>query len=273
MGDWLVVLDVWPPADIPAASSAWTRTLGGTQMDHARQLRSCTGIAAQRLTEADARKLAAALSGAKCRAFAAPAAMVQRLPRPLVASRLDPRPDALHAQVSLTGPAESIPYKRIVLVLPAARIETKTVGGGVKKPKVGIGTAALAATTGIGAGKVIKAIRGKGEALPEETHSSNRALVELVCVGPLQRFQGYADRLDYSVLGDERVQGKRNFGLLLGRIRDRTRADLASRPALDRYIDTGQLPGLLTTSDNNELAAVSRWLLLRGAVRRLAGLG
>lgn len=270
MSDWLVVLDTWPPRDIAAAAAAWQQALGGAAMDHARTLRSCTGIPIERIDEPQARQLASALTAAGAVAWPAQMTMLPRLPRPRTASRLQLQGDALHAQVALTGPPETIALAKIVLVLPAAKIEVRTTGGGVKKPKVGIGTIALAATTGLGAGKVLKAARGKGEAVPLEVDESTRPLVEIVAVGPLRRYHAFADRLDYSVLGDQRVQGKRNFTVLLSQVAAATRPELASRPALDRYLADGTLPSILQVEDNNGLAAVSRWLLLRGAMRRLA---
>ena len=270
MGGFLVVLDTWPPADVPPAAKAWAEALGAAQMDCARSLRSCVGIPIHGVDEQTATKLAAALTRAGARAWPAAEALVARLPRPVTASRLEVDGPNLLAQVALTGPPEQIPLAKIVLVLPAGRLEQRTIGGGTKKTKVGIGTVALAATTGFGAGKVISAIRGKGKDIPIEIDTSLRALVEIVSIGPLKRLHGLANRLDYSVLGAEQVQGRRNFSRLLEQIAASTRPNLASRPALDRFIADGTVPDVLRAKDNNGLAAVSRWLLLRGAMRRFA---
>ncbi len=270
MTDHLVVLDVWPPADVQAAAQAWATMFGGTAMDHARQLRACKGIAAQRLSEVDARSLATALTDAGALSYAVHQSMMSALPRPLTASRLDPsHEDALYTQVKLTGPPEKVPWRQIVLVLPARKQITRTTTT-VTKEKVGIGTAALALSTGIGAGKVIKAIRNKGGDVQTRTDHSSRELVEIVAVGPLRRIHAYGDRLDYSVLGKDRVQGKGNFPRLLSQLLPRLRPELASHGALRRFIKDGGVPASLHIGDNNELAAMSRWLLLRSAARRLA---
>lgn len=271
--DWLVVMDALPVADVPKVAAAWVEALGGTQMDRARTLRSTTGIAKGRLTEEHARTLSSALTNAGAVAYAVNAAMVPRLPKPLTARKLDPRDDALYAQVALTGPPLKLEWNKIVLTLPAIRLETRTTGGGVKKTKVGIGTVAIAAATGFGAGKVISAIRGKGEAQAAVTNHLQHSLVEILALGPLRRIHGPATRLDYSVLGDVDPAGKRNFAALLQLLAERTNPSLASAGVLRRYIDTAEVPAMLRVDDSNGLAAVSRWLLLRGAMRRLAQRG
>lgn len=269
--DYLVVLDVSPPSDIPAAAAAWVQALGGTSMDHARHLRGCRGIAAERLDKPSADKLAAALTAAGTRAWSVAAQLLPPLPRPLTASRLDPTdPDKLELQIALTGPPDAIAWRQIVLMLPARRTETRKTVTVKPKKSVGIGTVALAASTGIGAGKVLSAMRNKSEPGKVDIDTTSRALVEIVAVAPLRRVHAYADRLDYSVLGDEREQGKGNFAKLLAKMRERARPELAGHAALDRFIADGSLPGMLIVQDNNELAAIARWLLLRAAAQRIA---
>ena len=267
--DHLVVLDHWPPTDIAAAAAAWSQEMGGAAMDHARQLRTCRGVAKQRLHTDQAEKLAAALTRSGAQAWAMSAGMLGQLPRPLVASRLDPNnADVLSAQIALTGPPQTIAWRQVLSLLPARRCESRVV---MTKKAKGVSTASMvmAATTGIGAGKALKAIRNKSDKGEQHIDTSARALIEIVAVGPLRRVHAYADRLDYSVLGAQRVQGLQNFTLLLERLRARCRPNLASDSILMGFVADGSLPSMLHVEDNNELAAVSRWLLLRAAARRL----
>ena len=267
----LVVLDQFPPADIPAAAAACRTALGGMTSDHARALRSCTGIIAEGVEEAVAQALAKALSNAGTKAWALSCAMVPRLPRPLSAARLDAT-DAtdLVAQISLTGPPQRIPWRQIVLVLPV-HLHTQRTVAARKKPTVGLATAAMALTTGIGAGKVVKAMRKRSsDDAPAEVDASTRELVEIVAVGPYRRVQGYADRLDYQALAGPLGPARANFQRLLAALRDQTRPELASRSVLDAYLGRGVGPGSLQVVDNNGIAATARWMLLRGVALRLS---
>ncbi len=268
----LVVLDRFPPRDIAGAANAWRSALGGMTGDHARALRSCTGLVAEGVPEADARKLAAALTQAGARAWALPAAMVPRLPKPLSASRLDPNdPSDLLAQISLTGAPTRVPWRQVVLVLPAHQRVERVVAAR-KKKSVGLATVAMAVTTGIGAGKVVGAMRQRAsDTGPAEVDASTRELVELVAVGPYRRVHAYADRLDYQPLGESLTGARANFHRLLGALRERTRPELASRGVLDAYLTTGTVPPSLQVVDSNGIAATARWLLLRSAAQRLAG--
>ncbi len=267
MAEAVVVLQRWPVENVEAAAGLLARALGHTPMDHARRLRACRGIAAERIDPRTAQALAKALSGAGTAAAAAPSDLIPQLPAAVHARRIDPRPkEGLACQVAMTGEPDVLPWKRIVMVLPALWVQSRTVRSGPAPKKQGmLKKAASMSPTGM-AMKAMKAARPTTGG--DKTVESARPMVVIVCAKPLMRIHAFADRLDYSVLGRHMSQGLANFHTLLGALRSRTRPDLPSRPLLDAYLANRPLPPWLHVGDNNDLLQTARWLFFRGELAR-----
>lgn len=273
MQQYLVALKTLPVADVAASAAAWVRALGGTQADATRALRTCDGVLMERLDADRAKRLVAALRSAGCEAWALPQQLIPRPPKPRVASALDlSQPDTIGAQIALTGPPQRIPWSKVVLVMPAVLPLERHKMVSNKPARVGVGRAAIALSTGIGAKKVMGAVRERVKGGPDtltETETEHRRVVEIWSVNPWARVQAFQDRLDYSALPGAGPSSRDNFITLLATLGRRSSPQMTGRGLLAEAVRAREVPAACHGADNNGVGAIGRWLLLRAAAMRL----
>ncbi|HAN30477.1 MAG TPA: hypothetical protein DCQ06_02665 [Myxococcales bacterium] len=274
MKQYLVALDQLPVADVSAIADAWLSVMGGVKADITRQLRSTNGVLAENLDLGKARALHRTLNRGGCRCWALPQDMIPRPPKPRVASKLDlSDPKELRAQISLTGPPETIPWSKVVLALPAVVPLERHRMVANRAPSVGIGRVALAVSTGIGAKRVMGAVKQRVKGGPEkltETNRHMRRVIEIWRVGPWGRIQGYQDHLDYSVLQEQSQNSMDNFLQLIDDLQQHLSPKLAGQREVALTLKQGDIPAHCYGDDNNGVGAIGRWLLIRSAAMRIA---
>ncbi len=262
MEEWLVIVAQWPIADVPAVSAIYAQTLGGAASDAAQLLRRCRGIVAERLSESDALQLADHLtrSGIAARAFAA-----NRLPdfaRPVVAKMVDLRdPDALIAQISITGPPERIPFRHVVLTLPGRwQTSITTVEQAKKKGVSMVGLAMDLAMTG-GVKTMLQSRPGTKEPDKVIESKDDEPMLELATVAPGRRIHVFARRLDYRNLMQQQGRVEDNWRQWLQELQARVRPGVAGADRLQRVLAGAQAPRDTIVSDVNDLGRTAKWLM------------
>jgi CRP-like cAMP-binding protein len=265
MSEEVVVLAAWPLADTVRAGEAIASVLGGLAADHAGQLARNRGMASGPLHSAQAGQLVQALASVDVAAGKVATSALPTLPAAETAWRLNPsREDALVFQIGTEGKLERVPWAQVIAVVPCYWLEDRRVSD--KRPakkKPSAAKSAMGIATGGIALQMLKAPKLEGGMT---TQTDARLGLEVVLSRPLRRVRAYADRLDYSVLGEVAPKREANWLRLLGVLGPRLHPRAVGRDLLAALLNGTEPPTWLAVKSDGELKRTLVWLFARSRI-------
>lgn len=265
MSEEVVVLAAWPLADTVRAGEAIASVLGGLAADHAGQLARNRGMASGPLHSAQAGQLVQALASVDVAAGKVATSALPTLPAAETAWRLNPsREDALVFQIGTEGKLERVPWAQVIAVVPCYWLEDRRVSD--KRPakkKPSAAKSAMGIATGGIALQMLKAPKLEGGMT---TQTDARLGLEVVLSRPLRRVRAYADRLDYSVLGEVAPKREANWLRLLGVLGPRLHPRAVGRDLLAALLNGTEPPAWLAVKSDGELKRTLVWLFARSRI-------